>query len=189
MYVNKLAISESLLLTTSCLGGEPSVLSLTGAVLSVPGRLINPRRTYHQPTSNDQQELLLQYEPVLRYDPRSVVDQLSLVERVTSFGGERESISYLLASGQSGIKMVQTNPSNSFDSLTNHFNKIQLIITISLLTIALGSTNKLVSKLIWVPLRPRRLADPLDFPDSGSNQEIERKVVFLMKRLLKYKRL
>ncbi len=78
-------------------------------------------------------------------DRRSVLSLGHGVESVLSLGGERESVSLVLATGQTGTRIVQISPSKSFDRLPTNFNQSQLIITLSTLTLALLITNRLVS--------------------------------------------
>lgn len=69
--------------------------------------------------------------------------QLEGVLRVDSFPGRLESESILFASGLD-LFATRISPSRSFDVLSPAFNKVQLVVTITLLSLALGWTQNMV---------------------------------------------
>jgi hypothetical protein len=50
-----------------------TVASCKSSIQSIPRRLLNPRRPKHKPTSEEQEEMLLQYDAVLPDDARLVL--------------------------------------------------------------------------------------------------------------------
>jgi hypothetical protein len=124
-----------------------SVLSWDGLVATVPARMVDPRRTYSSPTSQDYEEQVIKYDPILNLETRVILSPLDSFESVSSFAGERESETIILASGPSGTLWRTASPSGQFDRLSNQFNQTQLIITISTLAIALLIATRLVTRL------------------------------------------
>nr|CRX79162.1 hypothetical protein [Leucosporidium scottii] len=110
-----------------------------GQVVAVPRRFLDPRRTLHKPTKQDQEELLMPYEALLPADPRWVEG----LAKVESFAGRLESESIILASGLD-LFGSRLSPSRSFDVLSSTFNKAQLVITITVLSLGLAITRNMV---------------------------------------------
>ena len=108
--------------------------------------MVDPRRTYSAPTSQDVEEQLLKYDAILALDTRSVLSRVAGFDSVSSFAGARESESLIFASGKSGPILITTSPSRQFDLLSNDFNQTQLVVTILTLTIALWIATRLVSR-------------------------------------------
>ena len=106
---------------------------------------MDPRRSFKPLTAQDHDEQLSKYEPIIPLDPRSILSRVDRLERVVSLGGERESVSIVVATGPGGLVHLQLSPSRTFDLLSNDFNKSQLVATLSVLTIALGITHRIVS--------------------------------------------
>ncbi|ORY45435.1 hypothetical protein BCR35DRAFT_311094 [Leucosporidium creatinivorum] len=117
-----------------------------GQIVAVPRRFLDPRRTLHKPTKQDQEELLLPYEALLPADPRWTLSHRREVEglnKIESFAGRLESESLVLASGLD-LFGTRVSPSRSFDVLSPTFNKAQLVITITALSLGLAVTRSMV---------------------------------------------
>ncbi|SCV73026.1 BQ2448_6951 [Microbotryum intermedium] len=142
-----------------------AVANSMSQVIALPRRYLDPRRHTRKPTREDHEELLIPYEAVLPNNPRWVLSrahevswslppqsycyraltlsclylclpaQVSDVQVVHSYPGDRESESAILALGIDlfGTRM---SPSKSFDVLSPLFNKVQLGVTLSILSIA-----------------------------------------------------
>ncbi|KAI5475941.1 hypothetical protein MNV49_000716 [Pseudohyphozyma bogoriensis] len=109
-------------------------------LVALPRKLLDPRRPLGKPSKEDQEEMLIPYEAVIVLDGRFVISHdypiLSISDLVT-LPGRRESESLLLAWGDSDIFVSHLSPSRSFDVLSEGFNKAQLMITVTILTVAL----------------------------------------------------
>lgn len=91
---------------------------------------------------------MTQYDAVISHDPRFILaDPQIEIESVLSFGGVQESSSVLIGTTTAGLWTTTTSPSKQFDILSPDFNKFQLIITISVLSLITFTTNRMVSTL------------------------------------------
>lgn len=110
-----------------------------------PRRLLDPRRPKSKPTAQQQEEMLIQYDPLLPDDPRRVVshgNQL-IVDKLLTTGTQLESTSLIFAYGVD-MFLTRVSPSNTFDVLSEHFNKIQLVLTVLGLGAAILITKPIV---------------------------------------------
>ncbi|KIJ47261.1 hypothetical protein M422DRAFT_66579 [Sphaerobolus stellatus SS14] len=119
-------------------------------IQSIPRRLLDPRRPSHKPSAQEQEEWLIQYDPVIPYDPRRVVShtyQVAGASHIVTSPALLESTSIIFVYGLD-LFLTRVAPSNTFDILSESFNKVQLVLTI----IALGSgvmiTRPMVRKKI-----------------------------------------
>lgn len=144
-----------------------------GQVVTIPRRMLDPRRTFDKPDKDDQEEMLIPYDPILPTDTRWVAShtydvctpfpstlstpstfltapffppaQLQGISHVASAPGRRESESLVFAFGLD-LFCTRQSPSKSFDVLSPTFNKFQLIITVSILSVALVVTRSMVRR-------------------------------------------
>jgi hypothetical protein len=74
--------------------------------------------------------------------------QLLGIDRVSTSPGRRESESIVFASGLDlfGTRLA---PSRSFDVLSPAFNKVQLVVTITSLTLALAVARTMVRRFLF----------------------------------------
>ncbi|KAL8290623.1 hypothetical protein RQP46_002881 [Phenoliferia psychrophenolica] len=117
-----------------------------GQVVVIPRRVLDPRRTFEKPTKDDQEEMLMPYDAVIPIHAQwtaSHTYELFGVTHVVSAPGRRESESLVLGFGHD-LFFTRQSPSKSFDVLSPAFNKFQLVITVSILSVALVVTRSMV---------------------------------------------
>jgi len=120
----------------------------TGQILSMDNRFLDPRRPQSKPTENDLMEGLIQYFPELPVIPMSIVSYYQDIPRVGlihTIPTQLESTSLLIAIGLD-IFYARTNPSKSFDVLSEDFNYMLLIAIQLFLLIFVIIARKFVLK-------------------------------------------
>ncbi|EUC59881.1 UFP0650 endoplasmic reticulum membrane protein, putative, partial [Rhizoctonia solani AG-3 Rhs1AP] len=111
-------------------------------------RLLDPRRPLGKPTAQDQEEMLFQYDPVLPPDTRRIVTHKNQVLGTTHLVAAPtllESTSCVLAYGLD-LFHTRVTPSGTFDLLGSGFNKLQLLLTIVGLSVAIVVVRPLVAR-------------------------------------------
>ncbi|ORY24884.1 putative endoplasmic reticulum protein [Naematelia encephala] len=106
-------------------------------VVTVPRRLLDPRRHVGKPTAGDKEEMLIPYDPFIGIDPKRVISHQNQVlgaNHLESSPALVESTSLLLAYGLDLFLTRGLTPSGSFDILSDNFNKAQLLLTLAGLT-------------------------------------------------------
>ncbi|KAL1658638.1 hypothetical protein GGF50DRAFT_131591 [Schizophyllum commune] len=119
-----------------------------GKIHSLQRRLLDPRRPKHKPTAQDAEELLIQYEPVLPDDPKRILShkyEITNTAKIITSPALLESTSLVYAYGLD-MFLTRVSPSGTFDVLSEGFNKIQLVLTISALAIGLVVTRPMVRR-------------------------------------------
>ena len=135
-------------------------------IQSFPRRIFDPRRPNRKVTSEEQEEQLFPYDPLLPNDPRRVLShnydvsfmagieypipdyvmaQVANVQRIITSPALLESTSLVFAYGLD-MFLTRVAPSNTFDVLSENFNKAQLVITITGLLIAILITRPMVQR-------------------------------------------
>ncbi|KIS00199.1 endoplasmic reticulum protein [Cryptococcus deuterogattii 2001/935-1] len=102
-------------------------------IISIPRRLLDPRRPMGKPTSRDKEEMLIPYDNMIPIDTRKIISHKYQVQGTTSLLSSPalvESTSLLLAYGQDLFLTRGLTPSGTFDILSDNFNKIQLLLTL-----------------------------------------------------------
>lgn len=100
-------------------------------LLGVNRRILDPRRPIGSLTSDDKEEMLIPYRPLIDYNPRDVASyslEIMGIEKIVSSPSSLESTSLVLAYGID-IFFVRRSPSKSFDVLSEDFNYSALILT------------------------------------------------------------
>ncbi|KAH7325157.1 hypothetical protein B0J17DRAFT_682400 [Rhizoctonia solani] len=111
-------------------------------------RILDPRRPLQKPTAQDQEEMLFQYDPVLPPDTRRIVTHKNQVLGTKHFIAAPtllESTSCVLAYGLD-LFHTRVTPSGTFDLLGAGFNKVQLMLTIVGLSVAIVVVRPLVAR-------------------------------------------
>ncbi|QRW23080.1 endoplasmic reticulum membrane protein [Rhizoctonia solani] len=111
-------------------------------------RILDPRRPLQKPTAQDQEEMLFQYEPVLPPDTRRIVthkNQVLGTKHIIGAPTLLESTSCVLAYGLD-LFHTRVTPSGTFDLLGAGFNKLQLLLTIVGLSVAIVVVRPLVAR-------------------------------------------
>ncbi|KAF8809912.1 DUF1620-domain-containing protein [Phlegmacium glaucopus] len=117
-------------------------------IQSFPRRLLDPRRPHRKTTTEEQEEFLVQYDPVLPNDPRRVLSHnydVANVQRIVTAPALLESTSLVFAYGLD-MFLTRVAPSNTFDVLSENFNKVQLVFTVSGLILAILITKPMVRR-------------------------------------------
>ena len=145
--------------------------SENGQIHSFPRLLLNPRRTKDKPTAEEQEEWIVQYDPVLPDDTRRVLShdyqvcymflllfqrrcdltsllsplelQVANVRRILAAPSLLESTSIVFVYGLD-LFCTRVAPSGTFDVLNEAFNKAQLVFTICGLAVAILATRPMV---------------------------------------------
>jgi len=110
----------------------------------IPSIFLNARRKTHPPTNDDRQEALIQYHPIIPNNPKFVMTYslpVTGVKTIISNPATLESTSLVAAYGLD-IFLTRRSPSNTFDVLSDSFNKPFLIITMATVFIAVIYTNR-----------------------------------------------
>ena len=176
--IRALAMSETRLGVTS-----RSLLITTDreSIVSIPRRLLDPRRPLSKPSKMDNEEGLLAYDALLPLDPkktlsgRSPVLSSPLSSRLKSVSTMLESTSIVVSLG-GDFWSGRLAPSGAFDVLSGEFNKVQLLLTMAALGTGILVTRPIVRTLLpfvrpWSEARCR----------TGPWEVTEGKVVFFMK--------
>ena len=118
-------------------------------VVTIPRRLLDPRRPTGKPTAADKEEMLIPYDPFLPSDPKRVVShkyQVLGADHLTSSPALVESTTLLLAHGLDLFFTRGVNPSGTFDILTDSFNKAQLLLTLAGLSVGIAIAKPAVQR-------------------------------------------
>ncbi|KAG1750542.1 uncharacterized protein EDB91DRAFT_1108061 [Suillus paluster] len=124
------------------------VANRKNSIQSIPRRLLNPRRPKHKPTSEEQEEMLVQYDAALPDDARLVLShnyEVANVRRIVTSPSLLESTSLVFVYGLD-LFFTRIAPSGTFDVLSENFNKVQLVLTVAGLGIAIVVTKPMVRR-------------------------------------------
>ncbi|KAG6836912.1 hypothetical protein H0H93_001278 [Arthromyces matolae] len=124
------------------------VASRTHQVVSIQRNLLNPRRPHRKVTNEEQEEFLVTYEPLVGVDPRRVLShnyEVANVQRIVTSPTLLESTSLVFAYGLD-MFLTRVAPSNTFDVLNENFNKVQLVLTVSGLALAIIFSKPMVQR-------------------------------------------
>jgi hypothetical protein len=122
------------------------VANENGQIQSFPRLLLNPRRTKDKPTAEEQEEWLIQYDPVLPDDTHRVLSHnyhVVNVRHILTAPALLESTSLVFAYGLD-LFCTRVAPSGTFDVLNETFNKAQLVFTICGLAVAIVAARPMV---------------------------------------------
>ncbi|KAF8644498.1 hypothetical protein AX16_008429 [Volvariella volvacea WC 439] len=117
-------------------------------IQSFPRRLLNPRRPNRKPTTEELEEGLIQYDPVIPDDPRRVLSHnytIAQASDIITSPSLLESTSLVFAFGLD-LFLTRVSPSNTFDILSESFNKAQLVFTVIGLGVAIVLTKPMVQR-------------------------------------------
>lgn len=117
-------------------------------VQSLPRILLNPRRPNRKVTSEEQEERLVPYDPIFPEDTRRVISHnydVANIKTIVTSPALLESTSLVFAYGLD-LFLTRVAPSNTFDVLSESFNKAQLILTVSALAVGIMITKPMVRR-------------------------------------------
>ncbi|TBU24929.1 hypothetical protein BD311DRAFT_780673 [Dichomitus squalens] len=124
------------------------VANENGQIQSFPRRFLDPRRPKHKPTTEEAEEWLIQYDPVIPDDPKRVLShhyQVAKTQKIVTSPALLESTSLVFAHGLD-LFFTRIAPSNTFDVLSESFNKPQLVVTIAGLAFAIVVVKPIVAR-------------------------------------------
>ncbi|GHJ84629.1 hypothetical protein NliqN6_1031 [Naganishia liquefaciens] len=107
-------------------------------VVSIPRRLLDPRRP-DVPSQRDKEEMLIPYDPLLANDPRRTLSHsydIYGIKKIVTSPALLESTTLLFGYGLD-LFGTRLTPSGTFDILSDAFNKPQLLLTITGLTVGI----------------------------------------------------
>ncbi|KAF8872794.1 hypothetical protein CPB84DRAFT_1854287 [Gymnopilus junonius] len=117
-------------------------------VQSFSRHFLNPRRPNRKTTAEEQEEYLITYDPVLPNDPKRVLSHnydVAKTVKIVTAPALLESTSLVLSFGLD-MFLTRVAPSNTFDVLSENFNKAQLVFTVSGLLLAILITGPMVKR-------------------------------------------
>ncbi|THH17682.1 hypothetical protein EW146_g3182 [Bondarzewia mesenterica] len=126
------------------------VANVKHQIQSFPRRMLDPRRPKQKPTSEEQEEFLFQYDPVIPDDSRRVLShnyEVANIRRILTSPAQLESTSLVFAYGLD-LFFTRTAPSGTFDVLSDNFNKVQLVLTVCGLAAAIIITKPMAANTI-----------------------------------------
>lgn len=125
------------------------IVTLSGSrgIVGIPHHVLDPRRPHSKPTNQQLEEGLIQYHPVIDFDPKwyLTASELLGVTDVISSPSDMESTSLILAYGLD-VFGTRVAPSFAFDILGPSFNKIQLVLTVGALTAGVFIVAPLINR-------------------------------------------
>nr|VWO96186.1 Non-canonical non-ribosomal peptide synthetase FUB8 (EC (Fusaric acid biosynthesis protein 8) [Ganoderma boninense] len=149
------------------------VANENGQIQSFPRRFLDPRRPKHKPTAEESEEWLIQYDAVLPDDPKRVLSheyqvrpsvlgvmltctvlsrplyglrlQVAKTQKIITSPALLESTSLVFAYGLD-MFFTRVAPSNTFDVLSESFNKAQLVVTVAGLALAIVVVKPIVAR-------------------------------------------
>ncbi|TCD70607.1 hypothetical protein EIP91_002637 [Steccherinum ochraceum] len=124
------------------------VATENGQIVSIPRRYLDPRRPKRKPTSEEAEEWLMQYDPLIPDDPKRVISHaypVSNTREILTSPSLLESTSLIFAYGPHDLFSTRSSPSGTFDVLSEDFNKVQLVVTICALLVAILITRPMVA--------------------------------------------
>ncbi|KAK2462583.1 hypothetical protein APHAL10511_005401 [Amanita phalloides] len=130
---------------------EVVVATDDGKVRVLSRRELDPRRPKRKPTAEEEQdEMLVEYDPVVGSDPRRVVSHrygVARIREVVTARAQLESTSLVFAYGLDlFLTRAVVAPSGAFDVLSEGFNKLQLVLTVMGLGMAIVVTGPMVRR-------------------------------------------
>jgi len=124
-------------------------------IYGIPSLFLNARRKIHPPTNDDKQELLIQYFPSIPNSSQNIMTHtlsVSGIKTIISNPATLESTSLVVAYGLD-VFLTRRSPSETFDVLSDSFNKPFLIITMATVGFAVIYTGRKIKdnefKRVW----------------------------------------
>ncbi|KIS69936.1 uncharacterized protein UMAG_10160 [Mycosarcoma maydis] len=116
------------------------------SLVSIPRKLLDPRRPTAKPTKAEAEELLLPYSPLIAQDAKWILNHIypaANIKHVTTRPALLESTCTVYAYGLDSFA-TRTSPSGQFDVLQDSFNKPQLLLTLAILSVGIVVTRPMV---------------------------------------------
>jgi len=122
------------------------VATRNNQIQSIPRVLLDPRRPKDKPTAQEQEEMLIQYDPNLPTNPQHIIShnyEVANTRKIITSPALLESTSLVFAFGID-LFFSRVAPSNTFDVLSENFNKLQLVLTVGGLAVAIIISRPMV---------------------------------------------
>ncbi|SJX66216.1 related to EMC1-member of a transmembrane complex required for efficient folding of proteins in the ER [Sporisorium reilianum f. sp. reilianum] len=116
------------------------------SLVSLPRKLLDPRRPTAKPTKSEAEEYLIPYAPLIPEDPKWVLNHhfpAAGIQHIATGAALLESTSTVYAYGLDTF-VTRTSPSGQFDVLQESFNKPQLLLTLAILSVGIVVTRPMV---------------------------------------------
>nr|QBH67553.1 hypothetical protein UEMT_2019 [Ustilago esculenta] len=116
------------------------------AVVSIPRKLLDPRRPIGKPSASEAEEYMIPYSPLITEDPKWVVNHIypaANIRGLTTGPALLESTATVYAYGLDSFSS-RFSPSGQFDILQESFNKPQLLLTLAILSVGIVITRPMV---------------------------------------------
>ncbi|CDS01974.1 related to EMC1-member of a transmembrane complex required for efficient folding of proteins in the ER [Sporisorium scitamineum] len=116
------------------------------SLVSIPRKLLDPRRPTEKPTKSEAEEYLIPYAPLIPEDPKWILNHVypaADIRHITTGPALLESTSTVYAYGLDSF-VTRTSPSGQFDVLQESFNKPQLLLTLAILSVGIVVTRPMV---------------------------------------------
>ncbi|TKY85980.1 hypothetical protein EX895_004805 [Sporisorium graminicola] len=116
------------------------------SLVSIPRKLLDPRRPTSKPTKAEAEEYLIPYAPLIPEDPKWILNHIypaANIRHITTGPALLESTSTVYAHGLDSF-VTRTSPSGQFDVLQESFNKPQLLLTLAILSMGIVATRPMV---------------------------------------------
>ena len=116
------------------------------SLISIPRKLLDPRRPTSKPSKAEAEEMLIPYAPLIPEDPKWILNHLypaADIQHITTGPALLESTSTVYAYGLDSF-VTRTSPSGQFDVLQESFNKPQLLLTLTILSVGIVVTRPMV---------------------------------------------
>ena len=125
-----------------------AVVPAAASIVGIPTQFLDPRRPIgRDPTAQEQMEGLTKYNPVLEFNPQWYLNhkrEVVGIKKVVTSPAVLESTSLVFAFG-GDVFGTRVSPSFAFDVLGRGFNKVQMLMTVAALFVAVVFVAPLVS--------------------------------------------
>ncbi|EST05955.1 protein of unknown function DUF1620 [Kalmanozyma brasiliensis GHG001] len=116
------------------------------SLVSLPRKLLDPRRPTSKPTKSEAEEYMIPYNPLIPEDAKWVINHVypaANIRHITTGPALLESTSTVYAYGLDSFA-TRISPSGQFDVLQDSFNKPQLLLTLAILSVGIVITRPMV---------------------------------------------
>lgn len=116
------------------------------SIVSIPRKLLDPRRPLGKPTAAEAEEYMIPYSPLIPSDPKWVINHVYPAANIRALAtgpALLESTATVYAYGLDSFS-TRISPSGQFDILQDSFNKPQLLLTLAILSIGILVTRPMV---------------------------------------------
>jgi hypothetical protein len=116
------------------------------SIVSIPRRLLDPRRPVGKPSKTEAEEYNIPYAPMIPEDPKWIINHIfpaAGIQAIATGPALLESTATVYAYGLDSFA-TRVSPSGQFDILQSSFNKPQLLLTIAILSVGIALTRPMV---------------------------------------------